>query len=139
MSRLLAGMFAVVFIAFVERSSRASRPRSLHGRVIAALLGLLMLGIAPLPLFAADALVEGTNVRIESEYIEAGWHQGKLSRTPDRCWMVTLTKPTKDGYTMVALRTAKRMQVARAGAWQDTSATANLKDQPRSCLEDGSD
>jgi hypothetical protein len=137
-SRLAATIFVVAFGALVERASAESRPRRRRHAVVTWCALLLAVGLAPLAVFAAP-LPEGTVVRIESAFIEAGWHEGTLRRAQDRCWMVYLKNATQGGYKLLALVTAKRLQIARSGQWQDASPGDNLADQPRECLEEGSD
>jgi hypothetical protein len=137
-SRLVVTVFVVAFVALVERASAESKPRRRRHAVVTWCALLLAIGLTPLAVFAAT-LPEGTVVRIESAYIEAGWHQGTLRRAQDRCWMVYLKNATHGGYKLLALTTAKRLQVARGGQWQDASPADNLADQPRACLEEGSD
>lgn len=137
-SRVVAAVFVIAFVAFVERASAESRPRRRRHAAITWCALLLAVGLAPLAVFAA-VLPEGSFVRIESAYIESGWHEGTLRRAPDRCWMVYLKNTTQGGYKLLALTTAKRLQIAREGKWQDASIAENLADQPRKCLEEGAD
>jgi hypothetical protein len=138
-SRLIAGMLAIAFVAFVDRAE-ANRRKSIVSRLLAWFALLMSLGLAPLTTMAAERLADGTNVRMTSSYLEAGWYQGTLRRAPNKCWMVSLSKPASGGYTLLALKTASRLQIfSSKGQWQDASPAANLADQPRECMEDGAD
>jgi hypothetical protein len=53
--------------------------------------------------------------------------------------MVYLNRPAPGGYTLLALKTASRLQISSKGRWQDASTAINLADQPRECMEDGAD
>lgn len=136
-SRLAAALFAIAFMALVLAASADPRPRR-RKQLALAWCSIALLVVVPIAVFAAP-LPEGTRVRIESEYIESGWHVGTLRRAQDRCWMVQLEKATESGYTLLSLTTAKRMQIAHNGQWQDASPEDNLADQPRACLEEGAD
>ena len=87
----------------------------------------------------AGDLPKGAVVRIEGQGIEAGWHDGKITVTSDGCTMVTLAKPTKDGYTMIALIATKRLQRQQSGAWTEVSVKALQSHEPKRCLEEGAD
>jgi len=87
----------------------------------------------------AAGLPKGTPVRIEGKGIEAGWHEGTITTTSDGCTMVTLKKPTKDGYTMIALIATSRMQRQQNRTWNDVAMEELLAGQPKACLEEGSD
>jgi hypothetical protein len=98
------------------------------------------------PLFAALAttawaggLPKGTAVRIEGTGIEAGWHEGVTTVTSAGCTMVSLKKPTQDGYTMIALIATARLQRLQDGTWTDVALPALLGKEPKTCLEEGSD
>ena len=104
-------------------------------RVSAALV-IAACGISPT--FAGD-LAKGTVVRIEGSGIEGGWHEGKITVTSEGCTMVSLAKPTKDGYTMLALIATKRLQKQQGGSWIDVSVKDLQAHEPRKCLEEGSD
>ena len=84
-------------------------------------------------------LPKGTPVRIEGKGIEAGWHEGSITVTGEGCTMVTLKKPTQDGYTMIALIATARVQRLQNGAWTDVSMPELLAGEPKPCLEEGSD
>jgi hypothetical protein len=136
-SRLIAALFAVAFMALVLAAGADPQPRR-RKQLALAWCSLALLVVVPIAVFAAP-LPEGARVRIESEYIESGWHEGTLRRAQNRCWMVQLEHATQSGYTLLSLTTAKRLQIARNGQWQDASPAENLTDQPRECLEEGSD
>jgi len=139
LARFAAGAFAIAFVLLIQRG--AKRPdRTLGLASGSALLALLLTcGAMPTSSRAAEVLPEGTAVRAESGYIEAGWHEGTLRRAPNRCWMIYLRKPVAGGYTLIALMTINRLQVSQAGQWREAGFDGNLKDQPASCLEEGSD
>jgi hypothetical protein len=85
------------------------------------------------------AINKGAIVRIEGEGIESGWHEGRISVTREGCTMVTLEKPTKDGYTAIALTATKRLQRKQAGVWYEKSVKDLQSHEPKTCLEDGAD
>lgn len=87
----------------------------------------------------AGDLPKGTVVRIEGSGIEGGWHEGKITLTSEGCTMVSLAKPTKDGYTMIALIATKRLQKQQGASWVDVSVQDLKTHEPQKCLEDGAD
>lgn len=87
----------------------------------------------------AGSLGKGTPVRIEGSGIESGWHEGKITVTPDGCTMVMLQKPTKDGYTLIALIATKRMQRQQDATWVDISVKELQAYEPKHCLVEGAD
>jgi hypothetical protein len=87
----------------------------------------------------AGDLPKGTVVRIEGQGIEAGWHEGRITVTSEGCTMVTLAKPTKDGYTMIALIATQRLQRQQSGTWTEVSVPALRSHEPKPCLEEGAD
>ena len=91
------------------------------------------------PVAFAAALPKGTVVRVEGSGIEAGWFQGKITVTSQGCTMVTLDKPTKDGYTMLALIALKSLQRQQGAAWVTESLDKLKAGEPKKCLEEGSD
>jgi hypothetical protein len=91
------------------------------------------------PLVFADALPKGAVVRVEGSGIEAGWFQGKITVTSEGCTMVTLDKPTKDGYTMLALIAIKRLERQQGAGWVAESLEKLKAREPKKCLEEGSD
>jgi len=137
-SRFAAGMIAIAFVTLLQRTFR--REQRTRGRLAAFVASALAaITLASPSAHAADLLMEGTDLRAEFTLGGAGWHTGTLRRMEDRCWMVFLSKATEDGYTLIALSTAKRVQITRDGQWIDTTFAATLKDQPASCLEEGND
>ena len=88
---------------------------------------------------SAAGLPKGATVRIEGSGIEAGWHEDNISVTSEGCTMVTLKKPTKDGYTMIALIATARLQRQQNGSWTDVSLPELLAGEPKPCLEEGAD
>jgi hypothetical protein len=86
----------------------------------------------------AGDLPEGMIVRVEGSGIEAGWHEGTIAVTSEGCSMVKLVKPTKDGYTMIALAIAKRLQRKQGSGWIEVSLPALKLHEPKACAE-GSD
>jgi hypothetical protein len=95
--------------------------------------------LAGLATALAANLPKGTAVRIEGKGIESGWHEGSITTTSQGCTMVTLKKPTRDGYTMIALIATSRLQRLQNGAWSDVSLDELLAGQPKECLEEGAD
>jgi hypothetical protein len=99
--------------------------------------------VAALLLFAAPAfaggLPKGTIVRMQGSGIESGWHQGKITVTSEGCTMVALDKPTKEGYTLIALIATARLERQQSGAWTDVPVKALQAQEPKLCLEDGAD
>jgi hypothetical protein len=136
-SRFAAGLLAIAFSTFVQRASETRR-RTRRLAILAA-TGIAAVALAPPPVRAAELLAEGATVRAEFAQVEGGWHAGTLRRMQDQCWMVFLNKATHDGYTLIALVAATRVQVTHDDQWVDTPFAATLKDQPAGCLEEGSD
>jgi hypothetical protein len=81
------------------------------------------------------ALAKGTLVRLEGIGIEGGWHEARITISSEGCTMATLAKPTKEGYTMLALVAMARLQRQSAGAWQDLPLKDLLTREPKACLE----
>ena len=97
------------------------------------------LGVPSSPVLAAAPIANGDAIRVASGSIEAGWHAGRAVLDARRCWMVKLDKPTKDGYTMLALSFVKSVEASRGGGWVALPLQAIVKAQPAECLEEGSD
>jgi hypothetical protein len=102
---------------------------------------LFGLGIAllPLPGNTADAITDGSTVRIRSNSIEAGWHTGRIKRDDRRCSMVQLDRPTEHGYTLLALMVVDALQLGSTGHWTAISAKQVIASEPAHCLVEGSD
>lgn len=102
----------------------------------ARLLMAVVLGSA----LAAEpaSLPAGTVVRVEGSGIETGWFTGKVLVAGERCTMVKLDTPTKDGYTMLALVALKRLQRQQGAQWTDVALPPLVQREPKACLE-GSD
>ena len=134
-NRMLAGVLAVVFVIYVERSSRSVRtaPRGLAAAGLVAIV--LAMGMTPRQAAAAAPFADGTVVRIASSSIEAGWHKGRMHLDDNKCWMVKLDKATKEGYTMTALIGVSELQVARGEGWTPIDAKAAAEAQPAICFE----
>jgi hypothetical protein len=108
-------------------------------RLIAGLLPTV-LALAPAATFAAAGpLAKGTVVRVASSSIESGWHEGHMVLDSRRCWMVQLHKPTKDGYTMLALSFVNAVEIARGAGWAPIELRPVVQAQPAECLEEGAD
>lgn len=136
LSRTLAGVLAIAFVIYVERSSKATARTSPRCLVGAGLLAIVLaLGIAPPQALAAAPLTDGAVVRVASNSIDAGWHKGRMHLDAQQCWMVKLDKATKDGYTMVALIGVAELQVARGESWAPIDVKAVVKAQPARCME----
>ena len=88
---------------------------------------------------AADAIADGSTVRIRSNSIEAGWHMGRIKRDTRRCSMVQLDKPTEHGYTLLALMVVDALQLGRTGQWTAIDAKRAIASEPSHCLVEGSD
>jgi hypothetical protein len=99
---------------------------------------LVMVACGMSAAFAGD-LPKGTVVRIEGSGIEGGWHEGKITVTSEGCTMVSLVKPTKDGYTMIALIATRRLQKQQGASWIDVSVKDLQSHEPKKCLEEGAD
>jgi hypothetical protein len=102
------------------------------------LAGLCALGCASPGAFAGP-LAQGTVVRVASGSIESGWHRGHMVLDSRRCWMVQLDKPTRDGYTMLALSFVAAVQTANGSGWSPLALGPVVKAQPAECLEEGAD
>lgn len=94
-------------------------------------------------LFCASALAGGlprnTVVRIEGSGIEGGWHEGKITTTMEGCTMVALDKATRDGYTLIALIATARLERKIGNTWSDVPLRQLLAQEPKQCLQEGSD
>lgn len=137
LGRALAGILAIAFVIYVERSSRrrpaTSSPYCLVGAGLLA--GALALAMAPQQAIAATPFADGAVVRVASNSIDAGWHKGRMHLDAQKCWMVKLDKATKDGYTMMALIGVDELQVARGESWAPIDVKAVVKAQPALCRE----
>ena len=136
-SRYVAGLFAIAFVALLQRAGR--RPGHVGLMTTAAFALIASTMFVPSTGSATGLLTEGTSVRAEFAQVEAGSHEGTLRRAQGQCWMIFLSKPTRDSYTLIALTTAKRVQVLHDGQWTDAAFADNLQAQPASCREEGSD
>jgi hypothetical protein len=85
------------------------------------------------------AVPDGTRVRIESAYLDAGWLEGRVGPSPGGCRMVFLDKPTEGGYTSVALMTLKRLERKHGSEWRDVTVHSLLDREPSHCLEAAAD
>jgi hypothetical protein len=97
------------------------------------------LAALPLQATAAEAIAEGSTVRIRSNSIEAGWHTGRIKRDDRRCSMVQLDRPTDHGYTALALMVVDALQLGRMGQWTAINAKQVIASEPAHCLVEGSD
>jgi hypothetical protein len=88
---------------------------------------------------AAAPLADGAVVRVASNLVEAGWHKGRAKLDGRKCWMVKLDKPTRDGYTMLALSFVRSVQAAHADGWAPLPLQTIVRSQPVECLEEGAD
>jgi hypothetical protein len=114
----------------------ASRAMTRTMQVLAAaLLASPLCGAA----LAAAPLADGAVVRVASNLVEAGWHTGRARLDGRKCWMVKLDKPTRDGYTMLALSFVKSVETAGAGGWTPLPLQTIVRSQPTECLEEGAD
>ena len=100
---------------------------------------LLALSLLLPPTVFAGQLTDGAPLRITSNSIESGWFTGKVRLDARGCWMVHLDKPSKDGYTMLALMAVDRLELSKSSAWTPIDLPAAIKAQPKVCLEDGAD
>lgn len=87
----------------------------------------------------AGPLADSAPLRITSSSIESGWFTGKARLDDSGCWMIHLDKPSKDGYTMLALMLVDRLELSKSSAWTPIDLPAAIKAQPKVCLEDGAD
>ena len=101
-------------------------------------LTLLAATLFALPVLAGG-LPKGAVVRIEGSGIESGWHQGKITVTSEGCTMVALDKPTKDGYTLIALIATTRLERQQSGTWTEVPLKPLRAQEPKMCLEEGAD
>jgi hypothetical protein len=103
--------------------------------------GLVAVALAMLPVraSAADAIADGSTVRIRSNSIEAGWHTGRIKRDDRRCSMVQLDRPTEHGYTLLALMVVDALQLGTTGQWTAISAKQAIASEPAHCLVEGAD
>lgn len=136
LQRWVSGVLVVLFVIFVERAGAAAGRSSQHCRSIAGLLAVaLVAAAAPRYAVAAPLLTDGAVVRIASNSIDAGWHNGRMHLDAQQCWMVKLAQATKDGYTMVALIGVAELQVARGESWAPVDVRTVVKAQPARCME----
>jgi len=120
--------------------SSVNRSLERFARAIALpVLASLGLSLLTIDAKAADALAEGSTVRIRSNSIEAGWHTGRIKRDDRRCWMVQLDRPTEHGYTLLALPVVDALQLGKTGAWTAIDAKRAIASEPAHCLVEGAD
>ncbi len=101
--------------------------------VFAALASMLLLAAhAAAP---ASPIPAGTVVRMEAAGVEGGWHEGRITVDSAGCTMVTLAKPTREGYTMIGLVLTTRLQRQVSGAWQDVPLKDFIAAQPKACFD----
>jgi hypothetical protein len=136
LQHLTAGLIAIAFSRWVERSHERSRRPSM-ARLVA--VTMIVLSALPLQARAAETFSDGTTVRIRSSSIEAGWHTGRIKRDDRSCWTVELDSPTEHGYTQLALTIVDALQLGRTGAWTAINAKSALASAPPHCLAEGAD
>jgi hypothetical protein len=128
----------MLFIVMVERAAEDRRPPSSLATVCALAI-LLGLGFVSVGALAAESLAADAVIRVSSDAVEHGWHQGRAVLDARKCWMVQLDRPTQDGHTMLALSFVKSIEVQRSGAWSPLALQTVIANQPKQCLEEGTD
>lgn len=105
---------------------------------------LTLLALAPAFLaIAAQAapdtgIAAGTRVRYLSSRMEAGWHEGTVTKA-NGCTMIKFDRPAPGGYTMISMVVVKRLQRAQAGGWVDVPLAPVLAADPARCREGDND
>jgi hypothetical protein len=87
----------------------------------------------------AGARGQGIVVRVAAGSVEPGWHQGRMVLDARKCWMVQLDRPTRHGYTMLALSFVDAAEIPSSTGWSPLALERVVRDQPTKCLEEGSD
>ena len=104
-------------------------------RLCAAAMALTL--AAPL---GAQAVPDGTKVRIMATGLGGGWLDGKVQMNKSSgCTMVLLDKKQPGGYTMVALNAVGKLERQEKGAWVEVPVKPLLAREKKSCREAASD
>jgi len=84
----------------------------------------------------AGDLPKDTAVRVEGSGIEPGWFDGKIVITGEGCTMVLLGRPTKQGYTMLALTSVAILQKKAGAEWKELSVETLKAHEPKGCVDE---
>ena len=104
-------------------------------RLCAAAMALAL--AAPL---GAQAVPDGTKVRIMATGLGGGWLDGKVQMNKSSgCTMVLLDRKQPGGYTMVALNSVGKMERQEKGAWVEVPVAPLLAKEKKSCREAAND
>ena len=105
--------------------------------IAAIATSLAMATIAPAH---AQALPDGTKVRIHASGLGGGWLGGTLQMNRSSgCTMVNLDQKQPGGYTMVALNGVGRMERQEKGTWVDVPVKPLLAREKKECREAAND
>jgi len=104
-------------------------------RLCAATIALAL--AAPL---AAQAVPDGTKVRILATGLGGGWLDGKVQMNKSSgCTMVLLDRKQPGGYTMVALNSVGKMERQEKGTWVEVAVKPLLAREKKACREAAND
>lgn len=104
----------------------------------AASVAMIVAGVAA-PLHA-QALSDGTKVRIMATGLGGGWLDGRVQMNKSSgCTMVVLDRKQPGGYTMVALNGVGRMERQEKGSWVEVAVKPWLAKEKKECREAAND
>lgn len=84
----------------------------------------------------AHDLVDKAIVRVQSDQLSPGWHEGTVQVQGTGCalvWTIDSTRP--GGRTGLALTFIKKLQRRQGTGWTDASVPFLIKREPASCQE----
>ena len=107
---------------------------------LATISGALAAILLASPSAAAQAIADGTKVRILATGLGGGWLEGKVQMNKSSgCTMVVFDKKQPGGYTMVALNSVGKMERQEKGAWADVPVKPLLSKEKKECREAAND
>jgi hypothetical protein len=117
----------------MHRMDSRTHPTS-RGAVLLRVLWLMsVLAVAFTLPARADAPSTTPTVRIQAYAIEAGWHEGTLTRSDNGCTVVDLATPSGARATSVSLAAIDWLEVRRNGTWSTVLVERLLSKEPAAC------
>lgn len=106
--------------------------RCLAGLTSALAVWMWCLGV---PLLAANGLANGAKVRIQSDQVSAGWHDGTVQVVEGCALVWTPDAGTPGGRVGLGLMFIQKLQRPQGSGWVDVSVPALMKSEPARCQQ----
>lgn len=87
------------------------------------------------PLLAAPELPDRATVRIQSEQLSSGWHDGRVQIVEGCALVWTPDAKTPGGRLGLGLMFIQKLQRLQGTAWVDISVPALMKNEPERCRQ----